>query len=141
MSGLGEKLKKQREKGLVGRRLALPCVTIASQQERWRRHFRKVLNVQSGFDAAELGKVRERPSKRGLESLPGRTEVARALGKIKNGKASGSSNILPEMAKDEKNNLNFLDMLVDVMTTVWKERNAPRSGQIPSLFPFLRRET
>ncbi len=33
MSGLGEKLKKQREKGLVGRRLALPCVTIASQQE------------------------------------------------------------------------------------------------------------
>ncbi len=34
-----------------------PCVTIASQQERWRRHFRKVLNVQSGFDAAEIGKV------------------------------------------------------------------------------------
>ncbi len=57
--------------------------------------------------------MRERPSDRGLESLPGRTEVARALGKMKNGKASGSSNILPEMAKDEKNNLNFLDMLVD----------------------------
>ncbi len=37
-----------------------------------------------------------------------------------------SSNILPEMVKAGKNNLNFLDMLVDVMTTVWKDCKAPK---------------
>ncbi len=31
------------------------------KQERWRRHFSKILNIQSDFDVEELSRVRQRP--------------------------------------------------------------------------------
>ena len=76
-----------------------PCVTTSSQQERWRRHFSKVLNVQSQFTVAEIEKVRQRPCNVELAESPTKAELASALKKLKNGKAPGSSSILPEMVK------------------------------------------
>ena len=73
---------------------------MESQQERWRRHFTKILNIQSQFDAEELGKVRQRPPRPELADLPSEEEeVMRATLKLKNRKASGKSGILPEMVK------------------------------------------
>ena len=31
-----------------------PCVTVDVQKDRWRRHFKKVLNVVSVFDVSVL---------------------------------------------------------------------------------------
>ena len=36
------------------------CNTPASQQQCWRRHFTKVLNVKSQYQPAELEKVKQR---------------------------------------------------------------------------------
>lgn len=36
-----------------------PCSTHELQQQRWRRHFMKILNNQSQFDEKELGRARQ----------------------------------------------------------------------------------
>ena len=51
-----------------------------------------MLNVQSQFDTAELRKVKKRPLDHNLGITPTKLE---ALGKMKNVKAPGSSEILP----------------------------------------------
>lgn len=33
------------------------CSTSVEQQERWERHFTKILNIQSKFSAAEMSRV------------------------------------------------------------------------------------
>ena len=35
----------------------VPCVTASAQEQQWKHHFTKVLNVISSFDAAELEKL------------------------------------------------------------------------------------
>ena len=76
-----------------------PCSTPTKQHQSLRRHFIKVLNVRSQFDGAELTEVRQRITDPDLGTVPTSVEAAKALGKLKNGKAPGSSNILPEMLK------------------------------------------
>ncbi len=49
------------------------CSTSELQQRRWRRHFTKILNIQSKFDEAELDN----------DDAPSREELERATGKIK----------------------------------------------------------
>ena len=83
MIGFSEKHWKQRKEVMVGslcgnvfaisrgRRGLVPtrtavvrdesgdvCITSEAQNERWRRHFTKILNVQSEFDMEELSKGR-----------------------------------------------------------------------------------
>ena len=48
-------------KGLIPVRTAVvrdedgnDCPTVEAQQERWRRHFTNILNIQSDFDTEEL---------------------------------------------------------------------------------------
>ena len=52
-----------------------PCVTTARQMDRWRRHFNKVLNVQSQFDAAEIEQVRQRPCDNSLGKPPVKADI------------------------------------------------------------------
>ena len=73
-----------------------PCSSPTEQYQCWRRHFTKVLNVRSQFDGAELAEVRQRETDTDLGMC---LYQLKALGKLKNGKALGSSNILPEMLK------------------------------------------
>ena len=39
------------------------CSFPEAQQQRWRQHFAKVLNIQCEFSAEELGKIRQRPTR------------------------------------------------------------------------------
>ena len=55
--------------------------------------------MRSQFDGAELAEVRKRKTDADLGTVPTSVEVAKALGKLTNGKAPGSSNILLEMLK------------------------------------------
>ena len=36
-----------------------PCTTPSAKQQRWRRHFTRVLDVQSQFNPEEMEKVRQ----------------------------------------------------------------------------------
>ena len=76
-----------------------PFKTLEEQQERWRRHVHKILNIQSFFDETQLEKAKQRPLREWMDELPLREEVEKAVRKLKRGKAGGSSGILPEMVR------------------------------------------
>ena len=74
--------------------------------------------------------------------------MEKALSKLKNGKAAGNSNILPEMFKVGRRNEDFVGMLTDLVSTVgvgrgwvWGENVSRRNGWMPLLSPFPRKET
>ena len=46
------------------------CNTPEMQQQRWRRHFTKILNLQSEFSMEELSKVRQRPLRPAMAAPP-----------------------------------------------------------------------
>ena len=52
-------------------------------------------------------------------------EVAKARGKLKNGKAPGSSIILPEMLKAGGRVEEFTGMIADLVHRIWEERRVP----------------
>ena len=113
-----------------------PCTSPSAQQQRWQRHFSSVLNRQSQFNPQELEKVRQRPLRADLAREPSRRELTKALGKLRNGKAAGSSNILPEMIKTACNNEEFRELLLDLVHTVWEEGRVPREWADATLVPI-----
>ena len=67
-------------------------------------HFSNVLNVNNQFNISEVERVCEREVDVTLGRVPSRREVIKAFGELKNGKAPGNSDILPEMLKVGKKN-------------------------------------
>ena len=112
------------------------CTTLPEQHQRWHRHFSKVLNVMSDFDMSELEKVRQRPTKEEIATKPTMEELKAALAKLKNGKAGGSSRILPEMVKAGGCRMDFLTFLLDLVHTVWEEQRVPRDWSDAILIPI-----
>ena len=96
------------------------CISPQVQQQRWRRHFSRVPNihVHNIVDMEEMDGIRQchMAQERSLH------EVDRALGKLRNGKAPGRSNILPEMVKAGRGNEYFKEMLLDLISSVWQEQ-------------------
>ena len=66
-----------------------PCSTPASQQQRWWRHFTKVLNVRSLYQPAKFDKVRQRAVNEDLGMTPSSAEVVKALEKLRNWEGTG----------------------------------------------------
>ena len=54
------------------------------------------------------------------------SNIVVTLRKIKNGKAWGNSNILPEMIKAACCPKDFMTLLLGLVHTVWRERRVPR---------------
>ena len=75
------------------------CNIPELQQQRWRRHYSNVLNLQSEFYVEELERVRQRPMRPEMGDPPSAEKLQNALGNLKCGKASGETGILPEMLK------------------------------------------
>ena len=69
----------------------IPCVSTASQYQRWRHHFTKVLNVASQYDESELDLVRHREIDHSLMHLPCEHDVQLALSQVKSGKVRYSA--------------------------------------------------
>ncbi len=124
---------QQASRGLIPRRTGnikdeegQPCTSAEKNQQRWRRHFTAILNVESHFIPEEMGKVRQRPLRPQLADLPSVDELTEAVNKIRNGKAGCNSGILPEMVKVACQDPDFLDMLLDLVHTAWRERSVPK---------------
>ena len=66
----------------------------------------------------EMELVRQREVSETLGSMPKSKEVEKALSKLKNGKAAGNSNILPDMLNAGRMNEDFVGMLIDIVRTV-----------------------
>ena len=130
-------------KGLVPRRSTVLkdeegniCKTLEQQQQRWKRHFTEILNVQSKFDPAVLVKARQRPLRPQMADPPLREELEAAICKLKRGKAGGSSGILPEMVRVATCGEEFLDALLKLVEEVWKESSVPRDWSNAVLVPI-----
>ena len=112
------------------------CESASAQHQRWRRHFTNVLNIRSQFDEEELDKVEQREVCESLGVKPTPGEVRQALAKLKNGKAAGSSEILPEMLKAGKQCEDFVEMISDLVSAVWEERCVPQEWTDAILIPI-----
>ena len=120
-------------RGLVPSRLATvvdeegnPCTTVEAQQQRWRRHFTNILNIQIQFNEAEIKKARQRPVRHQLAEVPTMDKLTDAIGKLKNGKVGGASGILPEMVKAACCVDDFLELPLDLVQAMWKEGEVPK---------------
>ena len=114
----------------------VPCVSTSAQHQRWRQHFTKVLNIQSEFDRREIELVSQREVDESLGSVPNSIDVRKALCKLKNGKAAGSSGILPEMLKVGRKHEDFVGMLTELVNEVWQERRVPQEWVDAILVPI-----
>ena len=94
-----------------------------------------MLNVQSQFDE-ELERTKQRPLREILERGPFIVELKKALSKLKNGKASGSSGILPEMVKVAAEEEEFLEFFLLLVHQVWEERRVPQEWVDVTLIPI-----
>lgn len=112
------------------------CKSVDAQHQRWRQHFTKVLNIRSQFSEDELAKVKQREVCEFLGVKPTLGEVRQALTKLKNGKAAGSSGILPEMLKAGKRNDDFVQMISDLVGAVWEEHSVPQEWVDAILVPI-----
>ena len=92
--------------------------------------------MRSQFDGTELAEVRQRETGAVLGTVPTSAEVAKALGKLKNGKALGSSNILPEMLKAGGRVEEFTRMIADLVHRIWEERTLPKEWVDSILIPI-----
>ena len=109
------------------------CSTLEAQGERWRRHFTKILNE---FSEDELEKVQQRPLRPDLAELPSEEEVWAAVGKLKGGKAGGSTGILPEMVKTACCEEAFMSALMELVHDVWRQCSVPSNWWDAILVPI-----
>ena len=58
-----------------------------------------------------MGRVRQRLLCSSMSEVPSQEELARAIGKVKIGKAGGAYGILPEMVKAASCEVDFLSVL------------------------------
>ena len=63
-----------------------PCTTAEAQQQRWRRHFSKILNIQSQFKEDEIMRAKQRPIRQEIAEIPTEEEMIKAVRKLKSGK-------------------------------------------------------
>ncbi len=79
----------------------------------------------SEYDPSVLEQVKQWEEDDTLAGIPSMVEVMKALTKLKNGKATGSSGILPEMLKVGRKHSGFVAMLRELLSMVWEERQVP----------------
>ena len=80
--------------------------------------------------------MRQRETDVDLGTLPTSVEVAKALGKLKNGKAPGSSNTLPGMLKAGGRVKEFTTMIADLVHRIREERRVPMEWVHAILIPI-----
>ena len=114
----------------------IACTSPKAQYQRWRQHFSRVLNLHSQFDESELEKAKQRPMKNEMSCLPSLEDLCEAITRLKNGKAAGSSGILPEMIKVACEREEFLEVLLDLVHEVWKESKVPSDWTNAILIPI-----
>ena len=101
------------------------CNTPEQQQQRWRRCFAKLLNIQSEFAEEKLQKARQRPLRSNMSALPSE-EIWGAIGKLKSCEAGGDSGVLPEMVKAVSCEEEFFHSLMDLVHAAWCDCRVPK---------------
>ncbi len=110
------------------------CNSVADRQSRWREHFLKVLNIPSGFLSSEIDLIQQRPVYEYLTEPPTKDDLAHAICQLSNGKAAGSSGILPEMLK--VNVPLFYERLLTLVHRTWNDGTVPQEWVDAKIIPI-----
>ena len=112
------------------------CVTPDAQSQRWKRHFTKVLNIESVFSDSEVECVKQRPVREEMAEPPCEEELLEAVRRMKSGKAAGESGILPEMMRAMCCDEEFVGKLLQLIGDVWAECRVPADWRDAVLIPI-----
>ena len=102
------------------------CNTLEQQQQRWRRHFAKLLNIQNEFNEDKLQKAKQRLLRPNMSPLLSEEEMWGVIGKLKSGMAGGDSGILLEMVKATSCEERFFHFLMDLVHSARCECRVPK---------------
>lgn len=91
----------------------------------WRDHFSPILNICCSYSPAELDKGNPIPVVASMGDPSMMKEMMQAVGKLKPGKAGGSSGVLPELVKASCIDAGFRDILLDMILCAWREQQVP----------------
>ena len=108
--------------------------TIRNPEEtlaRWQRHFAEVLNVQK--KAAEEVVSELEDHSHGETDEVSREEVAKAVGKLRNGKVAGQDEVVAELLK--YGGEVVIDWLTEVIQQVWRSGKIPQEWKDATLIP------
>ena len=97
------------------------CQKEDEQMNRWKEHFQKVLNRPIPQTRPDLSEKEEE-----LNINCGRiskSEIKKAVKKLKNGKASGGGNIPPEILKTDLS--TTADISYDLLNAIWEREVIP----------------
>ena len=92
---------------------------------RWSEHFQKLLNVPGDIDHEVLYNIPQRITKTSLGENPTMAEMARAIARLKDGKAHGGDGIPVEVWKHGGDNL--ISRLHQLITNVWEVGSVPQA--------------
>ena len=110
------------------------CCGPVETLERWREHFRSVLNVSSVFCDTTIDLMPVLPLRESMGSPPSSEEIWEALSCINAGRAAGKNSlILPELLKCCEADL--LEYIHDLFVAVWEEGKVPEEWRDALLVP------
>ena len=103
---------------------------------RWKRHFEQVLNVENAVAADIVAEVVDN----GSVDTPDvtREEVAKAVRRLRNGKAAGEDRIVAELLKNGGEAV--IDWLMELMQEVWRTRQVPQEWRNATLIPLFKKK-
>ena len=94
-------------------------------------HFHSATSV-----VGELEKVKQRPIRVSMADPPTMEDMRHAVSRLKSGKDRDSYGILPEMLRASCCDDEFSQILLDLMHSVWKERQVPQDWSDAVLVPI-----
>ena len=110
------------------------CRSSEEQSARWSQHFQRVLNIESRFDMAVFDTLETRPIAEYLAVAPTLEELQRAISRLSNNKAPGSSGILPELIKHA--GVAFRLSLLGLLRHLWRSGLVPQEWRDAELVPI-----
>ena len=101
---------------------------------RWHDHFKKILNIPSKYKEDVIDEIQQLPTQLHLDEPPKEEEIESALSKLKNGKASGKTGILPELIK--YGGAELWNRVLDLVKVVWEEEAVVRDWKDATIIPI-----
>ncbi|XP_065185994.1 uncharacterized protein LOC135816821 [Sycon ciliatum] len=114
------------------------CTTEEERATRWCGHFKGVLNIRSCADPRVLALLLQLESQDDFAIPPQLAEVTKAVAHLQNGKAAGSSGIIPELVKAGGDTFNCA--LTKLLATVWNEERVPQDWVNSVLVPLPKKD-
>ena len=102
----------------------------------WKRHFEKVLNVQSVVAGNVIEELEDRSEVETTQVT--REEVEQAVRKLQNYKAAGEDEIVTELLKNGGDAM--IDWLLEILQEVWKTKQVPSEWKKAVLVPLHKKK-